>query len=306
MPFQRIAIVNRGEPAMRFINAVAELNRAGGDRLTTIALVHRARPARLVRPRGRRGGVHRPRHHVRRARRTGGADLPRPRPARTGPGRDGRGRRLGGLGLRRRAGRVRRPVRQAGRRLHRPVRRRHAAGRRQDPVQAAGRGRPGSPSSRGAAAPVADLDEASAAAERIGYPLFVKATGGGGGRGIRRVTNPAELAGAVEAARAEARHAFGDPTVFLERQITERPPRRGPGDRRPPRRRVAGRRARLHAPAAPPEGDRGVLVHPARPRSRRPRSGGARPSCAGRRATRARARSSSCTRRSRGAGTSWR
>jgi biotin carboxylase len=38
MPFQRIAIVNRGEPAMRFINAVAELNQAGGDRLTTIAL----------------------------------------------------------------------------------------------------------------------------------------------------------------------------------------------------------------------------------------------------------------------------
>ena len=38
MPFQRIAIVNRGEPAMRFVNAVAELNRAGGDRLTTIAL----------------------------------------------------------------------------------------------------------------------------------------------------------------------------------------------------------------------------------------------------------------------------
>ena len=38
MPFQRIAIVNRGEPAMRFINAVAELNRGGGDRLTTIAL----------------------------------------------------------------------------------------------------------------------------------------------------------------------------------------------------------------------------------------------------------------------------
>src|SRR5512138_3677785 len=38
MPFHRIAIVNRGEAAMRFINAVAELNRAGRDRLTTIAL----------------------------------------------------------------------------------------------------------------------------------------------------------------------------------------------------------------------------------------------------------------------------
>ena len=38
MPFHRIAIVNRGEPAMRFINAVAELNRESGRRLTTIAL----------------------------------------------------------------------------------------------------------------------------------------------------------------------------------------------------------------------------------------------------------------------------
>jgi biotin carboxylase len=38
MPFQRIAIVNRGERAMRFVNAVAELNRAGGERMTTIAL----------------------------------------------------------------------------------------------------------------------------------------------------------------------------------------------------------------------------------------------------------------------------
>ncbi len=68
--------------------------------------------------------------------------------------------------------------------------------------------------------PVADLDAAADAAHRVGYPLFVKATSGGGGRGIRRVANPAELGTAFEAARTEARHAFGDPTVFLERHIT--------------------------------------------------------------------------------------
>ncbi len=68
--------------------------------------------------------------------------------------------------------------------------------------------------------PVSTATEASAAADGLGYPLFVKATAGGGGRGIRRVTGPAELTGAIEAARIEARHAFGDPTVFLERELT--------------------------------------------------------------------------------------
>ena len=68
--------------------------------------------------------------------------------------------------------------------------------------------------------PVDDLDAAITVAARVGYPLFIKATAGGGGRGIRRVTEPAELGAAFEAARTEARQAFGDPTVFLERQIT--------------------------------------------------------------------------------------
>ena len=58
------------------------------------------------------------------------------------------------------------------------------------------------------------------AAERIGYPLFVKATAGGGGRGIRRRDDAGRAAAAFESARAEARQAFGDPTVFLERHVT--------------------------------------------------------------------------------------
>ena len=51
----------------------------------------------------------------------------------------------------------------------------------------------------------------------IGFPLLVKAAFGGGGRGMRLVTDPAELTEAVSAARREAAAAFGDGTVFLER-----------------------------------------------------------------------------------------
>jgi len=67
--------------------------------------------------------------------------------------------------------------------------------------------------------PVNDAAEALAAAERLGYPLVVKAASGGGGRGIRMVANEAELAAALPSAQAEAQLAFGDPTVFLERLV---------------------------------------------------------------------------------------
>ncbi len=65
--------------------------------------------------------------------------------------------------------------------------------------------------------PVQTLDEARQQAERLGYPLIIKATAGGGGRGIRRVTRDSELSAAFESARSEALTAFGDSTVFLER-----------------------------------------------------------------------------------------
>ena len=64
------------------------------------------------------------------------------------------------------------------------------------------------------------LDEALAAAERIGYPLMLKATAGGGGRGIRRVDSPDALADAYQRTRDEAERAFGSGTVFLERLVT--------------------------------------------------------------------------------------
>jgi acetyl-CoA carboxylase biotin carboxylase subunit len=61
--------------------------------------------------------------------------------------------------------------------------------------------------------------EAMAAARKIGTPLLVKATGGGGGRGMKRVDNLEDLAGAMELAAAEAQAAFGDARVFLERFV---------------------------------------------------------------------------------------
>ena len=56
-------------------------------------------------------------------------------------------------------------------------------------------------------------------AEAIGYPLFVKAVAGGGGRGMRKVESAAELSGSLEAAMREAGSAFGDPRVFLEQAV---------------------------------------------------------------------------------------
>ena len=57
-------------------------------------------------------------------------------------------------------------------------------------------------------------------AGRIGYPVLVKAAGGGGGRGLRVVRDPADLAGAVAMGSAEAQAAFGDGRVYLERYVS--------------------------------------------------------------------------------------
>lgn len=67
--------------------------------------------------------------------------------------------------------------------------------------------------------PSADVAELTAAAKEVGFPVFVKAVAGGGGRGMRRVAEPGELAEAIEAASREAESAFGDPTVFLEQAV---------------------------------------------------------------------------------------
>ncbi|HEX5561030.1 MAG TPA: carboxyl transferase domain-containing protein [Nocardioidaceae bacterium] len=78
-------------------------------------------------------------------------------------------------------------------------------------------GVPVAPWSRGA---VEDLEGALAAAEDIGYPLMLKATAGGGGRGIRMVASAADLQDAYQRTSDEALRAFGNGTVFLERLVT--------------------------------------------------------------------------------------
>ncbi|MFI7642008.1 biotin carboxylase N-terminal domain-containing protein [Nonomuraea sp. NPDC049400] len=78
-------------------------------------------------------------------------------------------------------------------------------------------GVPVAPWSRGE---VATLEEALRAGDEIGYPLMLKATAGGGGRGIRMVASKEELADAYERTSLEALRAFGSGVVFLERLVT--------------------------------------------------------------------------------------
>jgi pyruvate carboxylase len=68
-------------------------------------------------------------------------------------------------------------------------------------------------------APSASVEELVEAAKGLAFPLFVKAVAGGGGRGMRRVTDASGLPEAIEAASREAESAFGDPTVFLEQAV---------------------------------------------------------------------------------------
>ncbi|GAB3682627.1 pyruvate carboxylase [Angustibacter aerolatus] len=69
------------------------------------------------------------------------------------------------------------------------------------------------------APPSTDVDALVEAADRIGFPVFVKAVAGGGGRGMRRVERPEQLRESIEAAMREAESAFGDATVFLEQAV---------------------------------------------------------------------------------------
>ena len=154
--------------------------------------------------------------------------------------------------------------------------------------------------------PVADLAAAREHAETIGYPLMVKATAGGGGRGIRLVDRPEELDEAFERASSEGAKTAGDATVFLERAIARRPARRGAGRRRRHGRRLDAGRARLQRAAAQPEGDRGVRLHRAGRRAGAAAAHARPPSWSGRRATSTPAPSSSSTSRASGCCRSWR
>ena len=71
----------------------------------------------------------------------------------------------------------------------------------------------------GSDGPVASANDASAAAERLGYPVMLKAAAGGGGRGMRLVDSAADMAEAFERCQSEARAAFGDGALFVEKQV---------------------------------------------------------------------------------------
>ncbi|MFC7955963.1 pyruvate carboxylase [Rhodococcoides kroppenstedtii] len=69
--------------------------------------------------------------------------------------------------------------------------------------------------------PSSDIEELMSASESMTFPVFVKAVAGGGGRGMRRVSDPSSLRESIEAASREAESAFGDGTVFLEQAVVE-------------------------------------------------------------------------------------
>ncbi len=69
--------------------------------------------------------------------------------------------------------------------------------------------------------PIADDAEAARTAHAVGFPVMIKAAMGGGGKGMRLVREPGELAGALRAARSEAGTAFGDTSVYIERYVDE-------------------------------------------------------------------------------------
>ena len=213
--FERVAVVNRGEPAMRLINAVREWNAEGRPALRVIAVytaadrqatfVRQADEAVLIGPDDAgaafEGSPYLDYAELERALRACRADAVWP-----------------GWGFVVGEGGVRRAVRAAGHHVHRPVGRGDASARRQDRVQAAGRAgrraaraverRPGGRPGRGPRGGRLDRLPADGQGHRGRWRARhpVRAVRGGPGRGLR-------------AGRSEAAKTAGDATVFLERAI---------------------------------------------------------------------------------------
>ncbi|MFI6291077.1 biotin carboxylase N-terminal domain-containing protein [Nonomuraea sp. NPDC050790] len=208
--FSRVAIVNRGEAAMRLIHAVRDLSAETGQRIETVALYTDAdREATFVReadlavalgPASARPYLD---HAVlERALAACGADA-----AWVGWGFVAEDPAFAELCEKLGVTFVG-PSAEAMRRLGDKIGAKLLAEQVGVPV---------APWSRGE---VATLEQALAAGQEIGYPLMLKASAGGGGRGIRMVASGQELAEAYERTSQEAERAFGSGVVFLERLVT--------------------------------------------------------------------------------------
>ncbi len=79
----------------------------------------------------------------------------------------------------------------------------------------------GMPRTPGSTTGLASVEEALEVAEKIGYPVMLKAAAGGGGKGMRAIAKPEELPGAFESAKSEAERAFGSGEVYLEKLIEQ-------------------------------------------------------------------------------------
>ena len=95
---------------------------------------------------------------------------------------------------------------------------------------------------------IANAADAERIAAEVGYPVMIKASAGGGGKGLRVAWNAKEAREGFDACRAEARASFGDDSVYHRKVRRRAPARRGPGLRRPGRKRPALLRARLLHP----------------------------------------------------------
>src|ERR1017187_576379 len=216
--FQRVAIVNRGEAAIRFIHAAREYNREHGTSITTIALYTEPdRHAMFVREADEAvylgtARVTDPATNQSKSTYVDYASLQSAtKSARADAAWGGWGfvaehpdfadlfRDLGILYIG--------PDGDAMRRLGDKITSKRLAEQAQVPV------------ARWSNGPVETLDDAMLHAGRLGYPLLIKATAGGGGHGIRRVNSANQIARALESARAEAFKAFGDATVFMEQLV---------------------------------------------------------------------------------------
>ncbi len=217
--FQRVAIVNRGEAAMRFIHAAREFNHEHGASLRTIALfTDPDRHAMFVREADEAVSLGPPHtadpntHHLK----SSYVDYARLERALTQARAEAAWVGWGFVAEHAQFADLCRdmgivfigPEGDVMRQLGDKISSKLLAEAAETPV---------APWSGG---PVETIADAWHHAERLGYPLFIKATAGGGGHGIRRVQSALELEKAFDGARAEAFKAFGDPTVFMEHLVT--------------------------------------------------------------------------------------